>query len=94
MLPYSRCRQEVPIPYANEPDVDLRALRRTSYAGALTMEYTPCEEGRSRKAAICEAEQDIYARKGLEYLRNLHIFNLFSLSRYLILCFDHFFLPL
>ena len=48
----------------------LRALKKTGYEGAITLEYTPCEEGCSRATAICEVEQDTFARKGLEYLRN------------------------
>ena len=47
----------------------LRALRSIGYEGALTMEYTPCEEGCTRETVICEAEQDLYARKGIEYLK-------------------------
>lgn len=47
----------------------LRTLRSTGYEGALTMEYTPCEEGCTREAAICDEDQDLYARKGIEYLK-------------------------
>ena len=47
----------------------LRTLQDTCYEGALTLEYTPCEEGCSREMAICEAEQDLYARKGIDYLK-------------------------